>query len=1054
MPTKTRDQIDQDVQQIFKGGGTEQDAEKYLRLLSYDPNNMDAPPPREATEKEVIEADLMLKSYAKAREVKEQAASIKKGVTGFLGRMIPTEEQREEITESATDPVQIAKALPFASIGMSPVALSYIEQDPGRIDPILEIAPAIVGTALGSRLGGFGARVGGSIGAASGTALSETRKLAMGESSGLRQSGANIAASAVGGFASPTPYAKVAGRAAGPLVSGLANTGLGMIEQAAFGGAAEILRERIDKGEWAHPSQVAAGAVFPAGITILALPTAIAGRRASLRADELASTVGSMRETGGYITPGQAMPTEFSRVEARMAEREPRSPEAQNYDKSMRAIRDSFESRKEGIRPATEVLGEISDLFNVPSTYRQQMETLSDKAIQSRQMLDQTEANLQAAFRAKNMDEVERLSELRQFMADESIANDFKEAVDHARDTLARELSSDADKLTPIQAHAEMAKATSRAKEGLLAYFKGAFNDIPKDEVGWAAHPIVAVAQSKLADITAGMDDKLVKLVEGSLTQLQQEGGVTLRNLEDLETRLGDIYRMRPEMKSTSSFKAAREVLNKIRSEVVEQAPFVLGAEKGEQLIKLKQQYWKFKDLEDAPGVAVFFEDKPTGKPIAELLEDVRKNGSDSSYFNNAIEFIRYNSALSPEVGQMYAEQFKKGLRGAIKFDARMPSEVMGGDLIDNDKLVRTLSEIEDAKPGSLKEMGITKPEFLEEFKALSQKYPEASRMTSDQWDMIMTSPAFRENAPDLIPVLEAALSDSQTRNLVTKAAMLEQVGDIPKASKAYEQALETAQKVGVDLKKVEALYEKAIQDPVLKALDFGVAGEQDIKKLVNLIAYTPGYDKEFTKKVASKIGEKNPEMLNQVRLHLEATLFENAAEAQAQSFSKAVSEVDVNELAKLTRKARDTAMKETWDRIEPFFTPEQAKGIQDLADEAYDKMLYQRLSGLGAPEVAKVLAQVGEKGAYVRAFSNAIENQRYKWAAFNLQHGSGLFDYSHRLRATEAAGLASEAAVMAGGAVSRDMQEERGNKKKAGPSVDRLREATRINLSEETPSQ
>lgn len=1059
MPTKTRQEIDADVDALLKGGAPDAPITKYLQLYHYDPNNMDAEPVQEASEKEKTDADIILATYRAEQGDKEFAEKLKATGKAVLGRMLPTEEQQKEMDES-----------------WMPQGIAYVAQDPGRMDPVFQIGLPVVAQALAERtpLGWTGRGLVGAAASGTGEAIVETRKALMGESQGWRSAAANIAAATVGGFQPGGAFAKTAGKATEPVISGAKAVLAESLINGISGAASELTREAINKGEWADPKQVMAGSLIPAGSTMLALPLGVIGRRASERSQELEQRIASIRESGGYTTPGQAIPSEFAGTEMRMAMRDPRLSAAEVYDKSMNSLREKLEARTQGRQAPIEILEQMSDLFNKPSTYKKQIETLQDAGIKARNNLDEAENKLLVAWKAGDLAEVERLSQVRQIFSDEKLMVDFQEAIEHAKRTHAAELTQGVTHLTPVQAMDEGSKAVSRTREALVGkggYFTSKYADIPINQTGWAAHPIIALANQKMGEITAGMDDRLVALVKGSLEALESTDGVSYQNLRDLDTRISDIYRMRPEMKGTSSFKAARELQQKIRAEMDEQAEFVLGKEKGTELKELNKQYHTYKDLEDSPGIEVLLDPKPTGEHMGKLIADLKANGDASKYYSNVMDYIKYMESLNPEAGQLHLDQFQRAIRGAVMNEAREGSDSLGHAFIEPKKLFDTMSAIESAAPGSLKRMGFMHPESIEKLKAVVEKYPKASKMTADNWDSVMRSDAFQNASPDLIPILESALSDSQTRNLITKSALLGGVEKSAAAAKAYEEAAMTAQRVGVDLKKVEALYQKAIQDPVLRNLDKGIVDETNMGKLMQLIMYTPGIDKDFTEEFAKRLKAKNPELLNQIRLYAEADLLQRGYEAQAPSFSSMIKDVDVQAVAELSRHNRSKRMEEVWERIDPFFEPEQKKGIQDLADEAFDKLLYARRAQIGAPEFAKQIpGAVGTAASLVRTIGNAIDNQRYKWAALNIQHGSGLFDYSHRLKGTAALLRPAESVPQAVSAgfrapqINLDQGDEDvqpvlplesapvaiqnvpgaagAKKKEAGPSRDRLRQA------------
>lgn len=1031
MATITRQEIDADIDEMISAGVPDEKLDKYISALGFDPKDMVHADPKYVPTSEQVWAAKNVKAgslnVASTGKVLDDVSTITKETTK---RMIPNEAQEKELSDSNFP------------------ALTYFQQDPGRLDPVLEVGIPLIAQAVTSRLplGVTAAGLVGSAASGAGTAIVEGRKALMGESKGWRDAGANIVASTVGGFSPSGALAKSAGKASDPIIAGIKATVKGTFLESIAGVSGEVARAAIATGSWADPKQVMLAGSIPAATTMVALPLGTSARRAGERSKEIEQRIATIRETGGYTTPGQAIPTEFSGTEQRMATRDPRMSASELYDKSIDTLRQKLEAKTTGMRPAGEVLSEMSDLMDRPSTYKKQIETLSAAGIAARNRLDDTEYELLSAFKSGDIEEVQKLREVRQVFSDEKLVVDFQEAIDYAESVHKAEALEGVAHKTPVEAMDDAAKAVARTREALVGkdggYFTSKYKEFEVDKVGWAAHPIIAIAKENMAKITIGLDDSMVSRVKGSLEALESADGVSLTNLRDLDTLISDIYNMKPELKKTSSYRAAAAVQQKIRQEMNDQAPYVLGEEQGKQLIETNRQYHAYKNLEDSPGIEVLLDPKPTGEHIQTLISDLKKNGDGSAYYENVMKYITYMGSLNPEAGRIHLDQFQRAIRSAVMNDARNGSDSLGAAFIDGKKLFETMSSIENAKPGSLRRMGFTKTESIAKLEGLVKKYDDATSLTADDWDKVMRSDAFREAKPELAAFFETGLADKQTRNLITKSSLLGGIGGPEGAYRMYEKAQKTVQQVGGDLKKVEALYDEAINDPILKRIDGGVINDKDMSKLMQLIMYTPGYDKEFTEGLAARIAKGNPENINQIRLYATADLLQRGAEANSPNFSSLVSDVDVEGIAKASRHNRSQKMNEAWERVSPFFTPEQRKGLQDLADEAFDKMIYKRRAGIGAPETAKSLGQVGTIGALTRVVSNAIDNRRYKWAALNLQIGSGLFDYSHRLKVTEA--VLSKAELLP--AAAKASQRASGR--------DALRKATTINLEPEPQSQ
>ena len=246
--------------------------------------------------------------------------------------------------------------------------------------------------------------------------------------------------------------------------------------------------------------------------------------------------------------------------------------------------------------------------------------------------------------------------------------------------------------------------------------------------------------------------------------------------------------------------------------------------------------YRRYSDLLELPGVADFL-DKDTAKlTVTRALSEMDKSGADAVTFSNLSKVIQYASEISPELGETLRRQRNDIFKGALfqRFAEGNFDEASGSYLVSPSKLASWMSGVEQASPGTLKELGLGDAGTANALKALADAYPHASSPTDAQLASIFRNPLFQASmeaqkfggktpAEVLNHFLGQAMADSQTRNMADLTANLASMGKLEEAKAVWAETRQRVAEAGQDLAKADSILVELGQDPLKVA--FSSAG-------------------------------------------------------------------------------------------------------------------------------------------------------------------------------------------------------------------------------------
>ena len=255
-----------------------------------------------------------------------------------------------------------------------------------------------------------------------------------------------------------------------------------------------------------------------------------------------------------------------------------------------------------------------------------------------------------------------------------------------------------------------------------------------------------------------------------------------------------------------------------------------------EALRAVNAGYRRYSDLLELPGVADFL-DKDTAKlTVTRALSEMDKSGADAVTFSNLSKVIQYASEISPELGETLRRQRNDIFKGALfqRFAEGNFDEASGSYLVSPSKLASWMSGVEQASPGTLKELGLGDAGTANALKALADAYPHASSPTDAQLASIFRNPLFQasmeaqkfggKTPKDVLNhFLGQAMADSQTRNMADLTANLASMGKLEEAKAVWAEARQRVVQSGQDLAKADAALVELGEDPLKVA--FSSAG-------------------------------------------------------------------------------------------------------------------------------------------------------------------------------------------------------------------------------------
>ena len=910
---------------------------------------------------------------------------------------------------------------PYAAYGQATGGQIYryfADPDRGgaRLDVAMEEGIPTIAQALVTPLGPWTQAVVGGTAGFGGSIGAQSRRVSAGEQKDIQWGEA-----VQGGILSAPPggaVAKGAAREIRPIFSAVKGT----LKQAGYAAAAGLIGEEsrslIDKGEWATPAEAGLATAIPAGFTSLFMPFSVLGARAKQRASEIGPRLETLGKTGGSATPGQVAAEGFGNVERHIMESQPRLTVNVDYDKSKQTLASNLANLTTGIKPATEVMAQVSPILNQRTRAAEFKLQLSQKATQLQTKLDDATTALQAAYKEDDLEKIAQLQEVQNQLNSQLFVQTHADAIEEARQLSLGEMTGGSMRMSPAeQTDAWRSRVVNPLIEAKRTYFEkqyGVFNNEFK-----AFHPneIISVA-NKYADTLDTMLPRDLASNVKTVLRSMQTGDVSLQQLRDLRSTLLDSVSI-GNLRNTDSERRIKEIASSITDTINNQAKDVYGETGGSLLLKLNKQTAEWHNIIDSVGPDFLVSEKLGGDEARRLIEGGKdslvQSGVDAEPFKNIKRLETWLEAVSPESAQSFRTARNSIIRGSLMEMSAVSRVGLGGKRVDGGKLMQYLKSIEDGKAGSLAELGFPGGEAIAEMSSLFQKYPDAPTMTPEQWSQLLLSPLWKKNAGDAVQIVEGLMSTSQSRSLLERAAQLNAAGATEVARRQYDKAIKAVKDIGGDIRAADEYYQRISEDQLAIAFNNDVLSDKNITKFLQPFIGTNQIDREASEAMVKALKDAGKdELLDQIRLHMVAGMLGDSFE-DAPRFSRQAEQLNVRKVAGLSESRVKGKMTETWKAIEPWFTPEQRTKIQNLADEAYDKMLADNLSGRGIDLGSYGVPVVGTARRALDTSVSLLDKKRYEWAAWNMFKDLGILgNYAQRLE-TEGALLTPASAFATG---------------------------------------
>ncbi len=281
------------------------------------------------------------------------------------------------------------------------------------------------------------------------------------------------------------------------------------------------------------------------------------------------------------------------------------------------------------------------------------------------------------------------------------------------------------------------------------------------------------------------------------------------------------------ELGSNNEERLVKGIASEITKQIDSQAVSALGEEGGKGLLAANKFYSEAKNLFDQPGVDALFSSKPNDDSIRKVIGGMEKSGVNSDEYKNVQNVISHITEGNPDLGKATADHFNDIVKKSVIFDAsRVSPASEGGLVVDKDALLASLRKLGKV-PGTLEQLGLGSGKSLSELETLFAKYPEATNMSSKDWDQIFSSPAFRASVAgkpwsqtELATNLKETLAASQADNQLVKAANLKAAGRNSEAQAAFDKATETLRSANGNVAAAQQKYESLLKDPVALAFN------------------------------------------------------------------------------------------------------------------------------------------------------------------------------------------------------------------------------------------
>jgi len=746
----------------------------------------------------------------------------------------PTQEDVQKYLSATTPSAEDIRNSPNAAVRRSRIGESTtesIKRSEGRstglaADLLLEGALPAASQAMVAEGGPRAMAVAGGASSALGNILAQTRRVVSGEQQDF-SAGQLLAATATGSIPVGGPEANAARLTARPILTGIMQAGKTAAKMGLVGAAGENIKLLVDEGRLATPGEAVRAAAIPAIIGGAASTAGSVGESFVGKGKAVAENARDYSSVDAPPTPGMLLPNDLAATEQKIASRNPGGEVSQKIDAVKGGLQTGIQNVAPNPQEGAEIFKTASPLINQVSNSEDELAKLNGVALKANRAAEDAFTQL-GAVRATGNAEVKKaiIGEAEKLSADAFNAN-LASATENAKDLAVTRAAGGSTGVDPATGRDLFVEHV--AKPVVAAFDKRAaelYSVVDNQAPNFDAKPILTYARQLASDVTGGLPKKLDSAIAMVTDNLGTGENVSLQALRNARAELLRKVRV-GDVSSNNEERLIKGIASEITNQIDSQAVKALGEDGGNGLLAANKFYREGKELFDQEGVDALFASKPNDGAVRKIIGGMEKSGVNADEYKNVQNLIARIGQESPGLAESAQGHLNDIIKRSVIYDASRVAPGTTGELVvDGEALLSSMRKLGKV-PGTLEQLGLGSQASLGELETLFAKYPEATKMTSKDWDTIFSSPAFRASVAgkpwsktELATNLNETLAASQADNQIVKAANLRAAGKVQEAQQVYGKAVDTLKGANGDVAAAQQKYESLLKDPVAVAFN------------------------------------------------------------------------------------------------------------------------------------------------------------------------------------------------------------------------------------------
>ncbi len=865
------------------------------------------------------------------------------------------EANRQPTAEEATKLIASqAQRKPVEKMGrMNPVTDMPMGLKPSgaAIDLALEAGLPGLAQAATVEFTPVGQSIAGGVASSVGNALAQIRRMAVGDQKGFNY-GENAQATGLGAIPFAGPARLAAGESRG-LLGGALQTAKTGAKMAGAGMAGEEVRSLVDDGQLASGGRLAAAGAIPMGITGATLPISFGGAKLMDYGNRVGQSLKAFGGSSIKPTPGMLLGGTAATVEQNMARRNPSGGTAKVIDDTYNQISSGLNAISPNPQEGAAVFKNVQPLIGQIRKSQDVINGLNVLSAKHQESVDQAMQKLNMAQRDGMMVNTKALQEELQASSDANFATKLSSITEKAKQIATADLVRGSSAVNPAEARdlfvKEVAQPMKKAFEDHSNTLYGAVGEDHGKQLVFETAPLISEAERLAAEVTGGLPKKLNAAIDMLKENLGDSGMASLDQLRFLRSEIR-VYANRANA-SDSERRFVSKLGHSITEEINNQAETAFGADGGKALKYANKFYSETRPLLDNNGVSQLLEASPGDEYVTKVLLGMEKSGKDADEYKNLQDLILKINAFSPDVAAAAKGQVNSAIRGSLIHDASSinPNSPNGEVTVDGGALVSRLAKMART-PGTLETLGMGTPAKVAELAKLNAKYPDASKMSTQEWEQLFSSPTFSDLAKggSLSSQLQPKMALSSAQNLVAKSAQLRAAGAVQQANETLARAKQALGEVSSDVSAAQLTHDALLKNPVAVAFDNPNLSDSSFNAFANTF-FNPKANAVTNSEVGAMVSalknsdsEANQKTLTKLQERYIADRI--AAFKTSPATSKDTTRVDATEMSKFFNPANPGDASNEIERAKAILTPEQMGKLTKFAKVAQEVQQYEKL--------------------------------------------------------------------------------------------------------------